>query len=115
MFDKSHPHFKNLLIQFLGTYEENKALWEDRSALNHIDKIKAPIQIIHGVHDPRCPIEESRNFRDKLIEIGWKEGSEGENTFEYIEFEDEGHGAFSDIPMRIRTTELFIDFFKRRL
>jgi dipeptidyl aminopeptidase/acylaminoacyl peptidase len=115
MFDRSYPHFKNMLIMYLGTYKENKELWEDRSALNHIEKIKAPIQIIHGVHDPRCPIEESRNFRDKLLEIGWKEGNEGEKTFEYIEFEDEGHGAFSDIKMRIRTTKLFIDFFKRRL
>jgi dipeptidyl aminopeptidase/acylaminoacyl peptidase len=115
MYDRSHPHFKNMLIQFLGTYEENKELWEDRSAMNHIEKIKAPIQIIHGVHDPRCPIEESRQFRDKLLEMGWQEGKEGEKTFEYVEFEDEGHGAFSDIGMRIRTTKLFIDFFKRRL
>ena len=67
------------------------------------------------MHDPRCPIEESRQFRDKLLEMGWKDSKEGEKTFEYIEFEDEGHGAFSDIGMRIRTTKLFIDFFKRRL
>lgn len=115
MFDKSLPHFKYLLIQHLGTYDENKELWEDRSALNHIENISAPIQIIHGVHDPRCPIEESRQFRDKLVEMDWKEGKEGDKTYEYLEFEDEGHGAFSDIPMRIRTTKLFIDFFQRRL
>ncbi len=115
MFDKSQPHFKFLLTQHMGTYEENKELWEDRSALNHIENIRVPIQIIHGVHDPRCPIGESRNFRDKLIEMDWKEGKEGDKTYEYVEFEDEGHGAFSDIPMRIRTTKLFIDFFKRRL
>ncbi len=42
-----------------------------------IEKIKVPIQMIHGVNDPRCPVEESRQFRDKLIEMGWKEGKEG--------------------------------------
>ncbi|MCK4878159.1 MAG: S9 family peptidase, partial [Candidatus Heimdallarchaeota archaeon] len=115
MFDKSQPHFKYFLTQHMGTYEENKELWDDRSAMTHIEKIKVPIQIIHGVQDPRCPIEESRQFRDKLLEMDWKEGEEGDNSYEYVEFEDEGHGAFSDIAMRIRTTKLFIDFFERRL
>lgn len=110
-YDRSQPHFKYFINQHLGKYEENKELWEDRSALNHIENIKAPILIIHGVNDPRCPIEESRNFRDKLLELGKKEGVD----FEYIEFSDEGHGAFSDIKMRIRTFKLFLDFFKRRL
>lgn len=115
MFDKSKPHFKYFLTLHMGPYEQNKDLWDDRSAMTHIEKITAPIQMIHGVNDPRCPIEESRQFRDKLIEMGWKESTEGENTFEYVEFTDEGHGAFSDIAMRIRTFKLFIDFFKRRL
>jgi len=115
MYDKSQPHFKFFLNQHMGTYEENKELWEDRSALTHIEKIKAPIQMIHGVNDPRCPVEESRQFRDKLIELRWKEGKEGEKTFEYVEFKEEGHGAYSDINMRIRTLKLFLDFFKRRL
>ncbi|MCK4844768.1 MAG: S9 family peptidase, partial [Candidatus Heimdallarchaeota archaeon] len=115
MFDKSKPHFKYFLTLHMGQYEQNKDLWDDRSAMTHIEKITAPIQLIHGVNDPRCPIEESRQFRDKLIEMGWKESTEGENTYEYVEFTDEGHGAFSDIDMRIRTFKLFIDFFKRRL
>ena len=115
MFDKSTAHFKFFLLQHLGSYEENKDVWEQGSAMNFIDNIHVPIQMIHGVNDPRCPVEESRQFRDKLIEMGWKEGTEGEKTFEYVEFGDEGHGAFSDIGMRIRTFKLFIDFFKRRL
>ena len=114
-YEESHPHFKASIINFLGTYEENKELWDDRSAINHIEKLKAPIQIIHGINDPRCPISQSRQFRDKLIELGWKEGKEGDKTYEYIEFGDEGHGGYSDTAMRIRTTKLFIDFFKRRL
>ena len=115
MFEKSKPHFQFFLLQHLGNYEENKDVWINGSAMTFIDNIKAPIQMIHGVNDPRCPVEESRQFRDKLIEMGWKEGTEGDKTYEYIEFADEGHGAYSDIGMRIRTFKLFIDFFKRRL
>ncbi|MHA1200395.1 MAG: S9 family peptidase [Candidatus Heimdallarchaeaceae archaeon] len=115
MFDKSMAHFKFFLLQHLGTYEENKEVWEQGSAMTFVDNIKTPIQMIHGVNDPRCPVEESRQFRDKLLEMGWTEGTEGEKTYEYVEFADEGHGAYSDIGMRIRTFKLFIDFFKRRL
>jgi len=115
MYDKSKPHFQYFLVQHLGTYEENKEVWKNASAMTFIDNIEKPIQMIHGVNDPRCPVEESRQFRDKLIEMGWKEGTEGDKTYEYIEFNDEGHGAFSDIDMRIRTFKLFIDYFKRRL
>ena len=115
MYDKSKPHFQYFLVQHLGTYEENKEVWKNASAMTFIDNIEKPIQMIHGVNDPRCPVEESRQFRDKLIEMGWKEGTEGEKTYEYIEFTDEGHGAFSDIGMRIRTFKLFVDYFKRRL
>ncbi|MHA1399864.1 MAG: S9 family peptidase [Candidatus Heimdallarchaeaceae archaeon] len=114
-YDQSRPHFKYFIERFFGKYEDNKELWEEASALNHIEKIRAPIQMIHGVNDPRCPVGESRQFRDKLLEMGWKEGKEGDKTFEYVEFGDEGHGAYSDISMRIRTFRLFLDFFKRRL
>lgn len=110
-YDRSKPHFKYFIESHLGKYEENKELWEDRSALNHIEKLKAPIQIVHGVNDPRCPIQESRQFRDKLLEIGKKEGKD----FEYEEFADQGHGGFSDIKMRIRSFKRFLDFFTRRL
>lgn len=114
-YDLSKPHFKYFVESHLGKYEENKELWEDSSAMNHIEKIKAPIQMIHGVNDPRCPVEESRQFRDALIEMGWKEGEEGDKTYEYVEFAEEGHGAMSDIKMRIRTFKLMLDFFNRRL
>ncbi|MFB0545180.1 MAG: prolyl oligopeptidase family serine peptidase [Asgard group archaeon] len=110
-FDLSKPHFKYFIMRHLGTYEEQKELWEDRSAINHVEKIQAPIQMIHGANDPRCNVIESRQFRDKLVEMGKKEGED----YEYVEFADEGHGAYSDMNMRVRTFKLFLDFFKRRL
>ena len=115
LYDHSQSHFKFILINYLGKYEEYKDIWEDRSAINHVEKMTASLQIMHGVNDPRCPINQARDFRDKLISIGWKESKEGEKSFEYVEFGDEGHGGFSDIAMRIRTYKHFIDYFKRRL
>ncbi|NIQ06584.1 MAG: prolyl oligopeptidase family serine peptidase, partial [Candidatus Korarchaeota archaeon] len=63
----------------------------------------------HGINDPRCPVEESRQFRDKLMELGKKEGKD----FEYVEFGEEGHGAYTDMSMRTRTYKLLLDYFNR--
>jgi dipeptidyl aminopeptidase/acylaminoacyl peptidase len=110
-YKRSKPHFKYFIRMHMGDAEKNSELWEDRSALNFIENIECPILIVHGVNDPRCPVEESRQFRDKLIELGKRE----EEDFEYVEFGEEGHGAYSDMSMRTRTFKLLLDFFNRRL
>lgn len=110
-YNRSKPHFKYFIRMHMGNYRENPELWEDRSALNFIENIKCPILIVHGVNDPRCPVEESRQFRDKLIELGKKEGED----FEYVEFGEEGHGAYTDMSMRTRTFKLLLEFFNRKL
>ena len=71
--------------------------------------------IVHGEHDPRCPISQARIFRNKLLGLGWQEGKEGEKTFEYQEYGDIGHGGFADQEFRIRSFKLMLDFFQRRL
>jgi dipeptidyl aminopeptidase/acylaminoacyl peptidase len=110
-YERSQPHFKYLIRMYMGDPEKNLKLWEDRSALNFAENIKCPILMIHGVHDPRCPVEESRQLRDKLLELGKKEGEE----FEYVEFGEEGHGAMTDMSMRTRDFKIMLDFFNRRL
>lgn len=107
----SQPHFKYFIRMNMGDPDENSELWEDRSALNFAENLRCPLLIVHGVNDPRCPIQESRRFRDKLIELGKKEGED----FECIEFGDEGHGAYTDMSMRTRTFKLLVDFFTRKL
>ncbi|UCE43495.1 MAG: S9 family peptidase [Candidatus Bathyarchaeota archaeon] len=110
-YEKSRPHFKYFLRMNMGDPEENAELWEDRSALNFAANLQCPLLMVHGTNDPRCPVEESRQFRDKLIELGRKEGED----FEYVEFGDEGHGGYTDMSMRVRTFKLLLDFFNRKL
>lgn len=110
-YERSQPHFKYFIRMNMGDPDENSELWEDRSALNFAETLRCPLLIIHGVNDPRCPVEESRQFRDRLIELGKKEGED----FEYVEFGEEGHGAYTDMSMRTRTFKLLADFFKRKL
>lgn len=111
MYKRSKPHFKYFLRMNMGDLEKNSELWEDRSALNFAENVRCPLLMVHGVHDPRCPVEESRQFRDKLIELGKKEGED----FEYVEFGEEGHGAYTDMSMRTRSFKVILDFFNRKL
>ncbi len=115
LYEESMPHFKYYLDLLFGKPEEEAELYEERSPINHIEGLKAPLLIFHGINDPRCPITQARVFRDNLIEIGWKEGREGKKTFEYVEYGDIGHGGSTDQEYRIRGYKTVLDFFKRRL
>ncbi|GAA4762218.1 MULTISPECIES: S9 family peptidase [Flavobacterium] len=54
------------------------------SPLNNTDKIKKPMFIIQGTNDPRVPVTEATQMRDKLKAQG--------NQVWYLEAKDEGHG-----------------------
>lgn len=57
---------------------------EKISPLNNTDKIKKPMFIIQGTNDPRVPVTEAIQMRDKLKSQG--------NTVWYLEAKNEGHG-----------------------
>ena len=108
LYEKSMEHFKYYLRMLMGDPEENAELWRDRSAINFAENLNAKLLIMHGVNDPRCPIEQSRIFRDRLLELGYKEGED----FEYIEFTDVGH-ASSDIGQKTEAYSIIADFLDR--
>ncbi|SFL45812.1 Dipeptidyl aminopeptidase/acylaminoacyl peptidase [Halogranum rubrum] len=112
LYEESMPHFKTALERYLGDPEANAALYEERSAVTHVDKLAATLCIIHGVNDPRCPISQARLFRDALLDAGYEEGDGGD--FEYNELGEEGHGS-TDIDNKIRSFELVADFLERRM
>ena len=115
LYESSMPHFKHYQHSLFGKPDENEALYNERSPIHFAKNLKVPLLITHGTHDPRCSVEQSRIFRDALLEFGWKEGTEGDKTFEYIEYSDIGHGGASDQEFRIRSFTAQLDFFKRRL
>ena len=112
LYEESMPHFKSILEDMLGDPEENRDLYRERSAINHVENLQAPIYVIHGVNDPRCPISQARSFRDAMEGEGLVEGEDGD--FEYTELGEEGHGS-TDIEQKVRAFELLADFLDRRL
>ncbi len=110
LFEGDMPHFQAMLKEEMGDPEENHDLWRERSPVEHVKNMKRPILMVHGVNDPRCPIDQARIFKEGLEDIGWKEGED----FEYEELSEEGHGS-TDISQKIRAFQIMEDYLDRRL
>ena len=87
----------------MGDPVKNKALYEDRSPINFIDRVKAPLLLLAGGHDPRCPHEESQQVVDAIKKRG--------GVVEYKVYENEGHG-FSKVENQIDAYKRAADFLK---
>lgn len=110
LYAGSMEHFKYYLRQQMGDPEAHAELWRDRSAVNFMENLRAKLLIVHGVNDPRCPIEQARVVRERLLALGRREGED----FEYVEKGAEGHGS-TDIDQKTETYRLLADFLARRL
>jgi len=110
VYEKSMEHFKYYIREQMGDPEKDRALWRDRSAIEFADRLRAKLLMVHGVNDPRCPVDQSRIFRDRLLALGRREGED----FEYVELGDEGHGS-TDIAQKIRTFNILAEYLERVL
>ncbi len=68
-----------------GNLEEHRAFLEKISPINHVDRIKCPMMVIHGANDPRVPVGEAEQVVAALRKRGV--------PVEYLRYEDEGHGV----------------------
>ncbi|MCS7098754.1 MAG: prolyl oligopeptidase family serine peptidase, partial [Sulfolobales archaeon] len=68
-----------------GDPETMADLMMELSPISHIEKIRAPLMVVHGENDPRVPISEA----EQLVDASRKLGRE----VEFIRITDEGHGV----------------------
>jgi dipeptidyl aminopeptidase/acylaminoacyl peptidase len=85
----------------MGDLVKNKALYEDRSPINFVDQIKAPLYLLAGGNDPRCPKEEAQQVVDAIKKRG--------GVVEYKVYENEGHG-FAKVENQIDAYKRVADF-----
>ncbi|USZ69817.1 S9 family peptidase (plasmid) [Halorussus salilacus] len=113
MYENTMPHFRTELMEkYLGTPEENPDLYRERSPVEYVEDLDAPLLMVHGVNDRRVPVSQARIFRDALLDAGFERGEDAD--FEYVELGEEGH-ASSDIDQKIRLFRTLDDFLARRL
>ncbi len=99
---KFESHYLSQLIG--GTLKTNLKEYKDRSPINHLDKLKAPMIIFQGAKDKVVPPENSR----EMAAILKKQGI----YHEYYEYPEEGHG-FRDKDNLIHSLLKEASFFKK--
>ena len=97
------PSLREYDLATMGDPVKNKALYEDRSPINFVDKIKAPILLLAGGNDPRCPPSEAQQVADAIKKNGGK--------VQLKIYHDEGHG-FSRVENQIDAYRAVSDFLK---
>jgi dipeptidyl aminopeptidase/acylaminoacyl peptidase len=68
-----------------GSLAEDREFLESISPIAMVDRIEAPLLVIHGANDPRVPLSEATQIADRLRERG--------RPVDLLVFDDEGHGV----------------------
>jgi dipeptidyl aminopeptidase/acylaminoacyl peptidase len=92
--------------QNMGDPIKDKKRLRDASPIFFLKRIEAPVQIIAGAHDPRCPLEESEQAKKTLERLG----KEVETKF----YRDEGHG-FRKIKNRVDAYKRAAQFIEKHM
>jgi dipeptidyl aminopeptidase/acylaminoacyl peptidase len=68
-----------------GSLEADADFLREISPIHYVDRITAPLMVIHGANDPRVPVGEAEQIVASL--------KNRQHPVEYLRFEDEGHGV----------------------
>jgi dipeptidyl aminopeptidase/acylaminoacyl peptidase len=90
---------------FGGSPEEKHDVYVRSSPITYVDAVAAPVLLVAGANDPRCPIRQIENYLTALTEQG--------KEHEVYRF-DAGHGSLV-IEETIRQVEVALAFALRRV
>lgn len=103
--DEMEPLKKYDAALFGGTPTEVPERYRVANPITYIDRVRAPMLLLVGQNDPRCPSRSVDIYRDRLRELG--------KPFEEYRY-DAGHGSLV-VDERIRQLELEIGFVSKHL
>ncbi|MQA93879.1 MAG: prolyl oligopeptidase family serine peptidase [Streptosporangiales bacterium] len=90
---------------FGGSPEQVPEAYHRSSPITYVDQVRAPVFVLAGENDPRCPIRQIDNYLARLAELG-----KPHEVYRY----DAGHGSLV-IEERIKQLGAEIDFALRHL
>ncbi len=99
--EHEEPLARQIDLATMGDPVKNKALYQDRSPINYIDQIKAPLILLAGGNDPSCPKSEAQQVVDAIKKRG--------GTVDFKVYENEGHG-FARVENQVDAYKRVADF-----
>jgi dipeptidyl aminopeptidase/acylaminoacyl peptidase len=105
-FEHTEPWMAAISTVKYGDPATQRDLLRALSPIHKLDRIKAPLIVLHGANDTNVPVIEAEQIVASL--------RARDVPVEYVLFPDEGHG-WRRLPNRIRSAEVLADFFERRL
>lgn len=100
--EDTHKFESRYLDWLVGPYPEARAAYEERSPINHVDRITCPIILFQGLDDRVVPPEQAEIMANALRERG--------TPVAHITIEGEGHG-FRKAENQIRVLEAELSFY----
>jgi dipeptidyl aminopeptidase/acylaminoacyl peptidase len=93
-------HYEESLF---GHLPEAGPVWQERSPITHVDRVRAPLLLFHGTADKAVPYQQSVVFANALERRG--------SPVELVSYEGEGHGFAKEANRRdmIERMERFLD------
>ncbi|WIV66678.1 S9 family peptidase [Natrialbaceae archaeon AArc-T1-2] len=89
-----------------GSLEDDREFLESISPINNVEKIDAPLFVLHGANDPRVPVGEAEQIVAEAREQGV--------PVRKLIFEDEGHGL-SKLENRTEAYREIVDFLEEHV
>jgi dipeptidyl aminopeptidase/acylaminoacyl peptidase len=101
--ENEDPVLQQSDLATMGDPKKNPDFFRERSPFFFVDQIKAPLLLLAGGHDPRCPKEETIQVVDAIKKHG--------GVADYKIYENEGHG-FAKVENQIDAYRRVTDFLK---
>ncbi|MET7637197.1 prolyl oligopeptidase family serine peptidase [Streptomyces sp. NPDC005438] len=83
--------------------------WGERDLWRLSARIRTPLLLVHGADDPTVPVDQSRQLRRRLTDLGRREGTD----FDYVEVPDAGHDPLRE-PGGAALADRVTDFLRAR-
>lgn len=102
--ENEDPLLREYDMATMGDPTKDKARLQERSPVNFVDQIKAPLLILAGGNDPRCPKTEAEQVASAVKKRG--------GVVELKVYENEGHG-FAKVENQIDAYTRVAEFLKK--
>lgn len=104
VFENTSAELREFILANMGDPNKDVARFKERSPIYFVDQIKAPLLLLAGANDPRCPKTEAEQVAQAIKKRG--------GAVELKVYENEGHG-FTKIENQIDAYTRIAEFLKK--